>query len=148
MPKMSPMLLRYLGALYGGRALDGCSDGQLLERVTATNAEQDRTDAELAFATLMERHGRMVWRVCRSLVVDDHDAEDAFQATFLILIRKANSLRVRRTLGPWLYPVANRVAMGSRAAALRRRSVERAAGARSLETENARSIESVSEQRE
>ena len=110
MRTISPTVLGYLGTLYGGGALAGCSDGQLLERRTATNGS-DRTDAELAFATLLERHGPIVWRVCRSLALDHHDAEDAFQAAFLVLIRKAGTLRVHQTLGPWLYAVANRVGM-------------------------------------
>jgi RNA polymerase sigma factor (sigma-70 family) len=144
MAKITPTVLRYLGALYGGGALDGSSDGELLERVTATDGG-DRTDAELAFATLMERHGRMVWRVCRSLVPDDHDAEDAFQATFLVLIRTAGSLAVRQTLGPWLYAVANRVGMSARAASLRRRTIERAAASRMLIESDSRSTQLSSE---
>jgi RNA polymerase sigma factor (sigma-70 family) len=144
MAKISPTALRYLDALYRGGALDGSSDGELLARVTATDGG-DRTDAELAFATLMERHGRMVWRVCRSLVPDDHDAEDAFQATFLVLIRKAGSLGVRQTLGPWLYAVANRVGMSARAASLRRRTMERAAASRMLIESDSRSTQRSSE---
>ena len=113
MRKMSPPVLRYIGALYGGGALVGCSDSQLLERFIATNGDADRTEAELAFASLVERHGRMVWHVCRSLAVDDHDAEDAFQATFLVLLTKAGTLRIRQSLGPWLHAVAYRTAARS-----------------------------------
>ncbi len=145
MRKSSPTVLRYLGALYGGGALDGYSDGQLLERFTANTGVADRTEAELAFATLLDRHGRLVWCVCRSLVLNDHDAEDAFQATFLVLIRKAGSLRVRLTLGPWLFAVANRVGMSARAASLRRRTIERAAGARVLLESDARTLGRTSE---
>ena len=105
------------GALYDEGTLAGYSDGQLLERLTAASGGEHRQEVELAFAALLERHGGMVWRVCRSLVVDNHDAEDAFQATFLILIQKASSLRVRHTLGPWLYEVAHRVGTGARTAA-------------------------------
>ena len=57
---------------------------------------------------MVDRHAAMVWDVCRSLIRDRHDAEDAFQATFLILVRKAGSLRVDETLGPWLHVVAYR----------------------------------------
>lgn len=75
----------------------------------------------------------MVWNVCRSLIRDQHDAEDAFQATFLILVRKAGSLRVGDTMGPWLHVVAYRTALRVRMAAARRRDVERAAAARTGE---------------
>ena len=124
MQKASPTVLRYLGALYSGGSLVGCSDGQLLERFSATNKDADRTEAELAFASLVERHGRMVWYVCRSLVLDDHDADDAFQATFLVLLTKAGTLQVRQTLAPWLYAVAYRTALNSRSMSTRRRAVE------------------------
>ncbi len=72
----------------------------------------------------------MVWNVCRSLIRDLHDAEDAFQAIFLILVRKADSLRVGETLGPWLHVVAYRTALGVRSSVARRRDVERSAAAR------------------
>ena len=62
--------------------------------------------SELAFATLVERHGPMVLRVCRAILRHEHETEDAFQATFLVLVRKADSLWVRDSLGPWLYRVA------------------------------------------
>ncbi len=73
----------------------------------------------------------MVWNVCRSLIRDRHDAEDAFQATFLILVRKAGSLLVGDTLGPWLHVVAGRTALSVRKARARRRAVEHS-GADSL----------------
>ena len=111
MRNVSSSLLRCLGALYGGGALIGLPDGKLLERFVAINREKDRTEAELAFATLMQRHGPMVWHVCRSLVFDDHDAEDAFQASFLVLVQKARSLTSCETLGPWLYAVAYRTGL-------------------------------------
>ena len=113
MRNVSSSLLRCLGALYGGGALIGLPDGKLLERFVAINREKDRTEAELAFATLMQRHGPMVWHVCRSLVFDDHDAEDAFQASFLVLVQKARSLTSCETLGPWLYAVAYRTGLNA-----------------------------------
>src|SRR5580704_16210302 len=100
MRKTSSALLRYLGALYGGGALIGYPDGKLLELFVTTHGDVDRSEAEVAFATLMQRHGPMVWQVCRSLVFDDHDAEDAFQASFLVLVQKARSLRACETIGP------------------------------------------------
>ena len=120
-------MLRYLQALYGDGTLSGLTDRQLLERFRSANREQDHDDAELAFTTMVHRHAAMVWRVCRSLVRDAHDAEDAFQATFLILVRKAESLRVRETLGPWLYVVAYRTGLSTRSSSARRREVERSA---------------------
>ncbi len=69
---------------------------------------------DLALRALLDRHGPMVWGVCRQLLEQSHDADDAFQATFLVLIRKAASLRVNGSLGPWLYQVASRVARQAR----------------------------------
>jgi RND family efflux transporter MFP subunit len=99
------------------------SDGQLLERFATDRGER----AEQAFAALVERHGPMVLRVCRSVLADAHLAEDAFQATFLVLARKGRRLWVEESLGPWLHQVALRTASCARAAAARRRRHERAA---------------------
>src|SRR5215467_4188308 len=76
----------------------GRSDGELLDRYV-----RDRDEA--AFAALVLRLGPMVWGVCRR-TLSHHDAEDAFQATFLVLVRKAASLRSRELLPNWLYRVA------------------------------------------
>jgi DNA-directed RNA polymerase specialized sigma24 family protein len=73
------------------------SDGQILERFV------ERHD-EAAFEAILLRHGPMVRTVCRQLL-DHHDVDDAFQAIFLVLVRKASSLRVEESLGPWLYRV-------------------------------------------
>ena len=67
-----------------------------------------------AFRILVERHGPMVLGLCRSLIPDPHEAEDAFQATFLVLVRKCRSIWIRDSLGPWLYGVAGRVARRAR----------------------------------
>jgi RNA polymerase sigma factor (sigma-70 family) len=99
------------------------TDRQLLERFNA----RDKGGAELAFAVLVERHGPMVFHACRTILRDRHAAEDAFQATFLILSRKARSLWVRDSLGPWLFATACRVASCARAAASRRRMHEQKA---------------------
>ena len=69
------------------------------------------TASEAAFAALVDRHGAMVWGVCRRVLGDVHEAEDAFQATFLILVRKSGTVRVQGSLGRWLYGVAHRVAL-------------------------------------
>jgi RNA polymerase sigma factor (sigma-70 family) len=82
-----------------------------------------------AFATLLRRHGPLVLGVCRRLLHDRHDVEDAFQASFLVLLRKARSLRRRERLGPWLYGVAYRVALKARFLRARRRATELSANA-------------------
>ena len=91
----------------------GMSDGQLLERFI------NRRD-EGAFAALVQRHGPMVWAVCRRVLHSGHDAEDAFQATFLVFVRKAASIGRRELVGNWLYGTAYRAALESKAAARRR----------------------------
>jgi RNA polymerase sigma factor (sigma-70 family) len=104
-------------------AIRELTDGQLLERFATDRSEA----AELAFAALVERHGPMVLRVCRSILLDTHEAQDAFQATFLILVQKTRSLWVRESLGPWLHEVAFRTASRARTNAARRRRHEREA---------------------
>lgn len=94
-------------------------DAELLERFVG------RRD-EAAFEALLHRHGSLVFGVCRRLLVNPHDAADAFQATFLILARKAGSVGRRELLGNWLYGVAHRVAARARKNLLRQRSRERA----------------------
>jgi RNA polymerase sigma factor (sigma-70 family) len=104
----------------------GLSDAQLMERFATRHGEA----AEAAFAALIERHGPMVLRVCRRVLNDPHDAQDAFQATFLILVQRPGAVRQRASLAGWLYGVALRVAAHSRAASARRRVVEQAAGSK------------------
>jgi RNA polymerase sigma factor (sigma-70 family) len=94
------------------------SDGQLLEAYVARREEA-------AFEALVRRHGPMVLGVCRRLLGHEQDAEDAFQATFLVLVRKAASIRPRHKVGSWLYGVAYRAAQKARAAALRRAAREK-----------------------
>jgi RNA polymerase sigma factor (sigma-70 family) len=94
------------------------SDGQLLTRFIGQHDEA-------AFATLVKRHGPMVLGVCRRLLGNVHDADDAFQATFLILVRKAGSLKSCELVGNWLYGVAYNTALAARARNSRRRSKER-----------------------
>ncbi len=100
---------------------NGLSDGELLERFLERRDEV----AELAFAVLVERHGPMVLGVCRRIMQDSHDAEDAFQATFLVLARKGRSVRVQGSLGRWLFGVATRVATRARGDRRRRQVRER-----------------------
>ncbi|HZV03956.1 MAG TPA: sigma-70 family RNA polymerase sigma factor [Gemmataceae bacterium] len=91
---------------------DALDDRHLLERFVATR------DA-MAFAALVQRHGPMVMGVCRRLLHDHHEAEDAFQATFLVLVHKARSVGRPELLGPWLHGVAYRTAARVRQAARR-----------------------------
>jgi len=112
---------RSLDTLFRIGTLGSLSDGELLECLTSRR----NSDGEEAFRALVERHGPMVLGLCRSLVKDAHDAEDAFQATFLVLFRKAGSIRRRDTIGPWLYGVAAKVARKARARTARRSRRER-----------------------
>lgn len=96
------------------------TDGALLDRFLTRRDD----GAEAAFSALVALHGPMVWNVCRSVLADPHAAADAFQATFLILVRKAASIRRKDTIGPWLYGVSRRVAVRAKATAARRRLVE------------------------
>src|ERR1700733_8467066 len=112
--------VRQLNALFNVGPTGSLTDGQLLERFVTRPGE----GAELAFAALVERHGPLVLRVCRSVLRDDHAAHDAFQATFLVLVDKARSLWVQDSLSPWLHAVAYRVALCARGAAARRRRHE------------------------
>jgi RNA polymerase sigma factor (sigma-70 family) len=117
--------LKQIESLFRTGTAGGLSDGQLLERFLERHGE----DAEAAFAALVDRHGAMVLRICRQTLRDEHDAEDAAQATFLVLARRASSISRRQSLGCWLHGVALRVAAKARAAATRRRTHERRGGA-------------------
>ena len=107
--------LRDLRALFDARTTAGLSDEQLLRRYA-----DRRGEAEAAFAALVDRHGPMVWGVCRRALGNAHEAEDAFQATFLVLARRAGSVRVDGSLGRWLHGVASKVAARARLDGLRR----------------------------
>jgi RNA polymerase sigma factor (sigma-70 family) len=119
---------RLIDRVFRAGSAAGLSDAQLLERFATRHGEA----AEAAFAALVERHGPMVLRVCRSVLGDPHDAEDAFQATFLILVQKPGAVRRRDALAGWLYGVAVRVAAHSRVQAARRRAVETACGPKAV----------------
>jgi RNA polymerase sigma factor (sigma-70 family) len=97
---------------------NGMTDRQLLERFLTEREEA-------AFEALLRRHGPMVLGVCRRVLDGLHDAEDAFQATFLVLVRKASSIAQRDTVGNWLYGVAYRTAQKARVAAAKRRMKEK-----------------------
>ncbi len=110
-------VLRQIQGLYSSGSAAGVSDAALLDRFAG---ERD----EGAFAALVARHGAMVLAVCRGVLRDPVNAEDAFQATFLILARRVGSLRVQGSLGGWLHRVAHRVAVRANVDAARLRSRE------------------------
>ena len=120
---------RHLRTLFNVGVTAGLTDGQLLEQFATAPGEA----SEMAFGALVERHGPMVLRTCRGVLRDDHEAHDAFQATFLILVRKGGTLWVGDSLGPWLHRVACRAAGRARVAAMRRREIERKAGERPID---------------
>ncbi|HEX8204268.1 MAG TPA: sigma-70 family RNA polymerase sigma factor, partial [Isosphaeraceae bacterium] len=109
-----------LGELFRGGSFGGLDDAALLDRFA-------EAEEEMAFAALVERHGPMVLRVCRSVLGDLHEAEDAYQATFLLLALRARSIRRRGSVAPWLFGVARRVSTRARRAEARRRDRDRLA---------------------
>ncbi|HEV3164589.1 MAG TPA: sigma-70 family RNA polymerase sigma factor [Isosphaeraceae bacterium] len=113
--------LRWLDTLYKEGSATGMSDAALLERFLA----RPGTAGEAAFEALVRRHGPMVLSLCRGVLRDDHDADDAFQATFLVLARRAATVRDRDRLATWLGHVARRIALRSRREAARRKIRER-----------------------
>jgi RNA polymerase sigma factor (sigma-70 family) len=112
-----------LRTLFHVGSFSGLTDEQLLKRFALREGE----DAEAAFAVLVERHGPMVLRTCLAVLRDEHEARDAFQATYLVLAHKAGSLWVQDSLGPWLHRVAYHAAARSQRAAARRRVAEQKA---------------------
>jgi RNA polymerase sigma factor (sigma-70 family) len=116
-PAISGPLLR----LFGEGSLIGLTEHELLDRFRTSGDEQ-------AFEALVDRHGPMVLSVCRRVLGPGPDADDAFQATFLVLARKAGQLRSRALVGPWLHRVALRASWRAAAVARRRRRFEGPAG--------------------
>jgi RNA polymerase sigma factor (sigma-70 family) len=113
-------VLRHLRSLRDAQTLTEAPDAHLL-------AWFARGHEEAAFAALVRRHGPMVWSVSRSVLPHTHDAEDIFQATFLLLARKAESIRKSESVGSWLHGVAHRLALKVRLQQARRQSREKRA---------------------
>src|SRR5215831_7200234 len=115
-------ILEHIRSFAEAHATRALSDGQLLQRFAV------QRDGE-AFAALMRRHGRLVWTVCRHILPSEHDAEDAFQAAFLVLARRSASIRKTEAVAEWLHGVAYRVAVRAKQMAAKRLSRERQAAA-------------------
>jgi DNA-directed RNA polymerase specialized sigma24 family protein len=96
----------------------GLTDGQLLETYV-------RSKEEAAFAALVHRHGPMVWGICRRVLRSHQDAEDAFQATFFVLVRKAASIASKELVANWLYGVAHQTALKANATTAKRGAREK-----------------------
>src|SRR5262249_1843076 len=119
--------IQHVRLMLGRSEAEGATDAQLLELFLR---KRDKT----AFEALIRRHGQMVWGVCHRVLRNVHDAEDAFQATFLVLVRKAASVRSpEKMLGNWLYGVAYRTALEARHAVRKRRAKEAKAPPRTQE---------------
>ena len=108
-----------VGRLFGAGTVAALGESQLLDRFAAGGDPA-------AFEAILRRHGPMVLGVCRRVLDDPNDVDDAFQATFLLLVQKAGSIRNRNDLATWLHGVARRVAIRARVDARRRRARERA----------------------
>ena len=110
---------KHIDRLFEAGSMVGLTDRQLLDRFLAGES------AEAAFEALVDRHGPMVRSVCLSVLRDAHEADDAFQAVFLVLASRARAIRQRDAVGSWLYGVACRVAARARADDGHRRQLER-----------------------
>ena len=110
MSRYAGAVLEQLNRVFNQGTVGGLTEGKLLDRFVA---EGD----EAAFAALVARHGPMVLGVCRRILRDEHEVEDAFQATFLVLVRRAGAIKDGELVGHWLHGVAHRVAVRARAQA-------------------------------
>jgi RNA polymerase sigma factor (sigma-70 family) len=119
--------------------LSALTDEDLLERFASGGGQS----AGVAFAALVSRHGPMVLRTCRAALRNEHDAEDAFQASFLILARRGGTLWIHKSVGPWLHRVALRVATRARAVTARRIRRERNAAESRKESCESREPEDI-----
>ena len=126
--RLDPSGTRQLRTLWTLGAVGGMTDGELLDHFVIGSSQSDTVEAaELAFGTLVNRHGGTVLRVARTILEDEAASLDASQATFLLLAQKARRLHVGDSLAPWLAAVTRRVALGARKAQARRQRHEAAA---------------------
>jgi RNA polymerase sigma factor (sigma-70 family) len=130
--RVSGATLGDIQKLFGWGAMGTWTDSQLVEHFVG-----GREAGEAAFRVLIQRHGPMVLGVCRRILGDEHAAEDAFQATFLVFVKKAGRLRDCGLLTNWLYGVALRISNKERARGERRRVVERRAAEQAPRTAGA-----------
>jgi DNA-directed RNA polymerase specialized sigma24 family protein len=112
--------LRELNALTQSGVVGNLPDSELLDRFLARSGDS----SDSAFEVLVGRHGPMVLDLCHNVLRDYHDAQDALQATFMVLASQAKSIRRRDALASWLLGVAHRVAVRARAKAVRQRMYE------------------------
>ena len=126
----SDRVLRQVHRLFNIGLVGTMSDAELLDRFVSHCDES----AETAFEELVSRHGPMVLRVCRSVLRDAHDAEDAFQAVFLVLANRARSIRRRGSVANWLFGVAKRVAIRGKRSAARRHALDQLVAERTSES--------------
>ncbi len=118
----SPSLVRQIESLFDGGSIVGLTDRQLLERFSTSGDAA----GQAAFAALVRRHGPMVLGTCHQLLGDQHHAEDAFQSVFLVLARKARSIRDPELIGNWLYGVTLRTARKAKIRLVRQRKFDEA----------------------
>ncbi len=123
---LSDPFIRHVRRVFNLGAVGTVSDAQLLEWFVSSRDDS----AEAAFEELMIRHGPMVFGICNRVLQDVHDAQDAFQAVFLVLANRARSIRRKDSVASWLFGVAQRVAARARSRAARRRAIDQAAAAR------------------
>src|SRR5260370_21096138 len=116
--RQASMVLEQVQRVLAAREEERLSDRELLQRFCARQDEQ-------AFAVLVKRHGAMVLNVCRRVLHNEHDAEDAFQAAFLVLARHASARLWHDSVGPWLYRVAYRLALRLKAGVERHAKAQR-----------------------
>jgi DNA-directed RNA polymerase specialized sigma24 family protein len=109
----STPIARFMAELVAEHHLSHLNDRELLRRFT-------RQREEAAFLALLKRHGTVIQRVCRRTLSSTHDADDIFQATFLVLLKKASALHWRESIASWLHEVAYRLAIKTRNARIRR----------------------------
>jgi RNA polymerase sigma factor (sigma-70 family) len=131
--RVSAAAMEGISTLLQWGAMGNWTDSQLIAQFLS-----GQEGSESAFRVLIHRHGPMVLGVCRRVLSDEHAAEDAFQSTFLVFVKKAGGLRDGKLLTNWLYGVALRVAKKERVKAARRRCVERQAAERVIEPDGAR----------